>query len=138
MANAADRLNQLQQYIDFFKNGGPSNRAFNSPFGMETFSNSNAFHTNNEAMEFALKENDKQQKAQQMEDQDAIFKNMYSGQNGNSGQMAYVQPQNQQQNNPYAARATQLNNNPYAGSGGGQDISNSLAAMLKPKNYRVG
>ena len=149
MANAADRLNQLQQYLNYYRTGGSGegngSNAFGYGFGNPGYRNFNSFDPNvnpyaqnNAANAWAQGMMDKQDAQQKLEDQDSIFKNMYSGQNGNSGQMAYVQPQNQQQTNPYAARATQLNNDPYEGSGGGQDISNSLAAMLKPKNYRVG
>ena len=134
MTNAIDRLNQLKQYMNYYQQNAQT--GFGN--GIGNFSYTGAGGGPATMADWASAQLKDQEKQNQYQSQDDIFKNIYSGQNNNSGQMAYVQPQNQQQNNPYAARATQLNNDPYAGSGNGQDISNSLAAMLKPKNYRVG
>ena len=141
-----DRLNALQQYLDFYKNRGGVAGGGSSAYERETGAaamnaRSDPLDRSGNDMMWANNLRNADDKRQNESEQNAIFANMF---NGNSAQMPqYVQPQqnnnqSNNQNNPYATRAMQLNNNPYAGSGGGQDISNSLAAMLKPKNYSVG
>lgn len=153
MANVTDRLNQLQQYMDYYRNGGDGTNPFAGHFGRpvsgsggaNTWSGggmvSNPNEPNNSALDWAQAQLGKQQDQQNMEDQNAIFKGMYSG-NGQSpfgAPPAYVQPNNQQQQpNPYSARAMQLNNNPYSGSGDGGAASNSLAQMFRNGNYKSG
>ena len=55
-----------------------------------------------------------------------------SGQSGQGGgqRSEYVQPSYAQQENPYTARAMQLNNDPYSGRGGQNDIQNYLRGMM--------
>ena len=146
MTTAADRLNQLQQYINYYRTGGSGqgngSNVQGYGFGNPDHNNSNSYDPNvnpyahnNQAQAWAQGMMDKQDAQQQLEDQNATFKGMYSG-NGQSlfgPPPAYVQPNNQQQQpNPYSARAMQLN------SGGGGAESNSLAQMFRNGNYKAG
>ena len=136
MANAADRLNQLQQYMDYYKKNSASG-GFGNGNGQFSYDSKGLPATMADWAGTQLKDQESQQ---QFQDQNAAFNGMY-GSNKPSpfGQPpAYVQPQMTQQNNPYSDRAMQLNNDPYAGSGGGSNISNSLAQMFKGGKYKVG
>lgn len=136
MANATDRLNQLQQYMDYYQknntHGGFGNGNGSFSYGANGLPATIADWANTQ-----LKDQESQQ---QFQDQNAAFSGMYGGGGGQSnfGQPpAYVHPQMPQQDNPYSQRATQLNNDPYGGSGGG-GASNSLAQMFKGGKYRAG
>jgi len=137
MANATDRLNQLQQYMDYYKQHGLGATGGDSQYDRSTGQASMSPAYNPSQMSsWAQSEQAQQDAIQQQEDQNAMFKSMYAG-NGQSqfgAPPAYVQPQNQQQQpNPYSARAMQLNG---GGQNGGQNGGNTLADMFR--NYNKG
>ena len=135
MANASDRINQLQQYMDWF----------NKQPGFVRPQQPGQFDDPYQAVRFATAQMDQQN--QQMPD-------VFGGNNMvQLGQQAprnpqYKQPQDSsfqqqgnstsQEYNPYSARAMQLNNNPYSGLGDGGAASNSLAQMFRNGNYKAG
>ena len=139
MANATDRLNQLQEYMNFYQNNARTQNGFGNGIGNFSYTGSGGGPAT--MADWANSQLDSQNKQQNMQDENAMFKGMYSG-NGQSpfgAPPAYVQPNNQQQQpNPYSARAMQLNNNPYSGLGDGGAASNSLAQMFRNGNYKAG
>lgn len=148
MANATDRLNQLQQYMNFYRanmqpmgaqtgaQGSMGGQGGGFGNGVGNFSYSGAGGGPATMADWANAQIDSQNKQQNMEDENAAFKGMYGGnaQSQFGAPPAYVQPQNQQQQpNPYSARAMQLNG---GGQNGGQNGGNTLADMFR--NYNKG
>ena len=135
MANTADRLNQLQQYMDFYNQHHFDSQGSGSNYDRqrgEDFTQQAGSLGPSAMRNWAEQQQQQQQNQQNMEDQNSMFKGMYGGnaQSQFGAPPAYVQPQNQQQQpNPYSARAMQLN-------GGGQNGGNTLADMFR--NYNKG
>lgn len=110
----SDRLNQLKQYMDFFNKSG-SNVNINPE---------SSIYEGRRALDWATSQLGPDQSQYQR-----AQPNFY-GQQEQLPQQQYVQPQYSQQENPYSARAQELNQGNGQGGGMGGDVTNYLRQMM--------